>query len=183
MSFYKETEFESNGYNCIVVFGSHGHRCGYVGVPEGHPLYKKSYSEKCSALSYDEIKDQTQGKRGILPWVCAFFNCEGDDKSVSPDLYFDVHGSITFSGFVPACTEPDDTRWYFGFDCGHAGDENCYETALRYGLIDEKHRDRMVEYALISNGVHRTLPYCIEECKSLAAQLAKVEKKNLEACS
>ena len=174
MSFYKETEFKSNGYNGIVIFGSHGYRCGYVGVPEGHPLFKKKYNEPCSCLPYKYVENITQGKREILPWLKAKEQLQ--TSGVFPDAYFDVHGSITYSDFFPECSNPGDTRWYFGFDCGHAGDGNDYDTAVKYGLINKEYRDRMREYPI--DGVHRTLEYCIEECKSLAAQLAEVEKKS-----
>ena len=180
MSFYKETEFESNGYNCIVIFGVHGYRCGYVGVPEGHPLYRKEYNEPCSCLPYEDVKDESQGKRGIIPFVIAAMSND-EQNGMRPDTYFNVHGSITFSDFNPQCSDPDDNRWYFGFDCGHAGDENDYETAFKYGLIDEKgYYMRQRFYPAFGHGrfgVHRTLEYCIEECKSLAAQLAEVEKR------
>lgn len=40
-----ERVFAANGYQCVVLFQSLGHRCGYVGVPERHPCYGKSYDE------------------------------------------------------------------------------------------------------------------------------------------
>lgn len=40
-----EAEFEVCGYPCVVLFQPYGWRCGYVGVPKGHPCYEKSYDE------------------------------------------------------------------------------------------------------------------------------------------
>lgn len=45
-----ETEFEHTGCKCVVTFGNMGHRCGYVGIPNTHPLY----GEDCG--NYLEIK-------------------------------------------------------------------------------------------------------------------------------
>lgn len=54
-------DFESNGYAAFGLRGPSGAWCGYVGVPESHPMYGKdmldieadvhggvSYTEKCS---------------------------------------------------------------------------------------------------------------------------------------
>lgn len=32
-------------FNYLVIFMRDGHRCGYVGIPENHILYKKHYDE------------------------------------------------------------------------------------------------------------------------------------------
>lgn len=54
-----EREFEHAGYKCVVIFGSIGHRCGYVGIPKNHPLYGKDYS------GYLEIKKADVGDREV----------------------------------------------------------------------------------------------------------------------
>lgn len=41
--FVVEREFEHCGLRCVVVFQDMGHRCGYVGVREDHPLYGACY--------------------------------------------------------------------------------------------------------------------------------------------
>lgn len=38
-------EDPTTGMPCLVVRGPSGALCGYVGVPESHPCYKKSYNE------------------------------------------------------------------------------------------------------------------------------------------
>ncbi len=40
-----EEDFEHCGYRCLVVVNRMCIRCGYVGVPNSHPDYKKSYTE------------------------------------------------------------------------------------------------------------------------------------------
>ena len=66
----------------------------------------------------------------------------------SPDGLFEVHGGITFSG------ERRGTTWWFGFDCGHAGD--LIPALNRYGLTE---------------GVYRDEAYVTDECEKLASQL------------
>lgn len=180
MKFYKEADFMNNGYRCIVLFIYSGHRTAYVGIPESHPLYKQKYGEESPLLSFDAIKDQQQGKRGIIPLVCFAFSSKNEEDGVRPDVFFDVHGSITYSDFHQEWTEENDTRWYFGFDCGHAGDANDYRTALRHGLISEEHYKYMVSlYERFGvDGEVRSLQYCIEECEHLAEQLYLIEKAN-----
>lgn len=48
-----------------------------------------------------------------------------------------AHWGLTFSGF-PYFDEGNRNWWYFGFDCGHAGDLNDYDATLKAGLINEK---------------------------------------------
>lgn len=38
-----ESDFEHNGLRCVAVLMEMGHRNGYVGVPESHPLYGEFY--------------------------------------------------------------------------------------------------------------------------------------------
>lgn len=45
MNYKVESEFEHEGLKCVVIFGRHGNRCGYVGVTKDHPEYGKDYSD------------------------------------------------------------------------------------------------------------------------------------------
>ena len=45
MGFIVEKDFIYCGYRCIVIGTSMGHRCGYIEIPEGNPLYEKNYDE------------------------------------------------------------------------------------------------------------------------------------------
>ena len=40
-----ESEFEHEGLKCVVLMTNIGHRCGYVGVSEAHPLFGKDYDD------------------------------------------------------------------------------------------------------------------------------------------
>lgn len=87
-----EREFEHAGYKCVVIFGSIGHRCGYVGIPKNHPLYGKDYSDHL------EIKKADVGDRevsGIFPLLGA---CLDEDERIQIEAYFQCHGGITYAG-------------------------------------------------------------------------------------
>ena len=148
MNHYVEKKWKNGKYQCVVLMllRSNGpsHRCGYVKVNKKHPLYKKDCSEHCECLEpfREEILSTPISKRGILPLFC------WDKKRLSPEIFFDVHGGVTYSkGNVDYPIKTLLPRWWFGFDCAHVGDtiETC------------------------------TLEYCVDECNRLAEQLRKVE--------
>ena len=142
------------GFKATVVL-SDGHRCGYVGVPEGHPLHGVSYNEHTPNVRPVGAAEPF-GKRGILSLLTA------DMEHQRLDIIFDVHGSLTFSN-----TRKDGgALWWFGFDCAHSDDLPSPEwiakqSAVMKGLYS--HRD----------GEHRSLDYCVQECESLAQQIVE----------
>ena len=143
---------KKTGYECLILrMRDAGHLCGYVRLPEGHPLYGVGYSAEFPELlkSLAEVEmNSPVGKRGAIN---VFFMALRGSMSVG-DL-FDVHGSITFSGRM----RNREGFWY-GFDCAHAGDLQP-ESAKRYGFDPE--------------GVYRDIEYVKTECTRLAAQLAQ----------
>ena len=140
MSYEVEKHWVHNGYECVVICGRH--RCGYVGITREHPLYGVGYGEKSKVLQdkLEWLKTQDIGKRGVIPCFA------WDGESVSPEIYFNVHGSITFAGGEGKYPVNSD-RWFYGFDCAHIDDNE-------------------------PGG--RSLEYCVSECESLADQLASV---------
>ena len=138
------------GLRAVCLYVRQSHRCGYVAVPRGHPLHGVKYSEHCEALrgELERIKGTPIGKRGIISLVC------WDGERASPEIVFDVHGGLTYSGIdsdgYPLGEKND--AWWFGFDCAHAGDGTGYNSG-------EAH-------------LVRTEEYVVSECESLAEQLA-----------
>lgn len=123
------------GLRAVAVWNDQmGFRCGYVQVPQDHPLHGISYMQKTEALSRDADGDRTE-----------------------PELYFEVHGGITYSDDQCPMMEPKGDEWWFGFDCGHAGDVTMFS---RPG----------------SGDVERSLDYVVGECESLAQQLADLAR-------
>lgn len=131
----------TTGLPCLAVRHERmGFWCGYVGVSEGHRLFGKGYSETDNGAEY-----------------------------------FEVHGGLTFADscqsrndeargicHVPATGESDKV-WWFGFDCGHAGD---------YSPSDAERAREGGIWALFPDDKYRTLAYVRHECTNLAKQLA-----------
>lgn len=151
------------GFRAVVIMNEDsGWRCGYVGLSKDHPLYGAQYSEPHPALIPPE-EGTPVGKRGSISIFCAAIK----DKSEwnSPDLVFDVHGGITYSGNKPEYPVKSDL-WWFGYDCGHAWD-------LPSPEFIEKNPSRL-EFLSFHDSFYRTLFYCENECESLASQIKKL---------
>ena len=140
------------GLRAVCLFANNSHRCGYVAVDKSHPLYGMEYSTDCKVLKQrlKEIQDGPVGKRGIVSLFC------WDGKTASPDIVFDVHGGLTYSGGKGDYPAAGDDLWWFGFDCAHSGDRTKYHNG---------------DY---SEGEERTLEYVEQECESLTEQLAAI---------
>ena len=119
MKFEIEINEIYKGMRITTIMTPMGHRCGYVGIPESHPLFGVSYNDPIKGKSKKTIEGMEIGDRGIISLFCA--SLSGD--SVSPELYFDVHGSITYSGGSDYPVKTTDPTWWYGFDCAH-----CYDT-------------------------------------------------------
>ena len=164
MSYIVEKDWlTSAGFRAVVTMGSMGHRCGYVGVNKDHPLYEKDYNDSLDCINIDESEEI--GKRSILSLLCA--------RKSSPLLVFDVHGGITYAGGGGSIEDNKypviSDLWWFGYDCNHLGDAKSPE------YIDKEFSQDHAFYSY-SDGIHRSLDYCIDECESLATQfLTKVK--------
>jgi hypothetical protein len=101
---------EATGLDCLLVrTPMSGHLCGYVGVPEDHPLFGEGYSDV--DLDIDVHGDLT------FAGLCR----EGAEE--------------TGICHVPQPGRPD-RIWWFGFDAAHAWDVRPEAAALlaRYGI-------------------------------------------------
>lgn len=119
----------------LALRGPLGSWCGYVGVPEGHPLH------------------------GRKAWGTG----AGDDENTSAVDALIVHGGITYADacagnicHVPREGEADHV-WWFGFDCGHAGD-------IIPGM-------QQLSFARQRRKAYRGTAYIIMQVEMLAAQL------------
>lgn len=73
---------------------------GYVGVPKGHPLHGKKYSEILPfhvEQSLLQTPEQLADNKGIIPAFLAMFGDDDFGKSIA--YQFNVHGGITYSGY------------------------------------------------------------------------------------
>jgi hypothetical protein len=152
----------SAGFRAVVIMGSLGHRCGYVAVPPAHPLYGLDYSAESAAV-LPISDDEEVGSRGVIP---IFLAALGGSKE-RLDVVFNVHGSLTYAG--GSGTYPVDANglWWFGFDCGHAGDAPSDEYLAKQR---ERYPDQSFMWERDCGQTHRSLEYCVAECESLASQ-------------
>jgi hypothetical protein len=152
MSFLTERDWVTKaGLRAVCLLVNNGsHRCGYVEVPEGHPLDGVDDSTAHPSLVF--AGDEEIGKRGLIPLIRHAVSENHD--AVSPGAFFNVHGGITFSGRSDENNEypARGGRWWFGFDCAHLNDRTAYRPC----------------------GVFRSQEYVEAECESLASQLVGV---------
>lgn len=159
MNYKIESDFIYNGMRCVVVFTRMGHRCGYVGITKEHWLYGVDCGQHIEFPTKESIEHAPIGIFSIVCW---------DGESVTPEIYFDVHGGITYVGSGDYPVESD--LWWFGFDCAHVGDRPDYDKLREYGLANE-------EEIMFRDGVIRSQEYVERECKNLADQLAALVEK------
>lgn len=157
MSFDVEKQWKTQaGYDAVCILIHDMHRCGYVGVPKEHPLHGKDHSEHCDVLvePLKELLNSTEpmGKRGVIPFFCML----GNTDKAPMDVFFNVHGSITYCGGDDYPIDNPHKLWFIGFDCGHDRD------------------GKLGKMARYSTGPVRTMEYVVEECESLAKQLHAV---------
>lgn len=175
----KEWQDEETSYPCLIVRAPvTGALCGYVGVPESHPLYGVPYNKPHESTTrlWEKVKEGEIGKRGTIPVFCLGFSNE--DELPSPEIIFDVHGSLTFSGFCHKdsknesniCHTGNDNPYWFGFDCSHAWDIS--------PAIDARMREYVPDrdFPRLPNTEYRNLAYVTSEVESLARQLKELER-------
>ena len=169
-----ENDFTYKGYRCVVIFTDFGHRCGYVGVPLGHPLYKKEFTDHLDILR-SELDNEEFGKRGILSLFSAVYD---DNDRIKMDLYFNVHGSLTYSGDGDYPVESN--LWWLGFDCAHYGDGVDLELVEKYWGDDPKIQRRIElekKYPTREGYPIRSKEYVEQECMSLVDQIIELVER------
>lgn len=95
---------------CLMVRGPMGSWCGYVGVPPGHPLHGKGYS--------DDAAEPLMVHGGLT--------------YAAPCMVESDRGPDALICHAPEPGESDEV-WWLGFDCGHAFDISPWMTAMLRG--------------------------------------------------
>lgn len=113
-------EWEHAGLRCHIRTGTLGYLCGYVDVPESHPCYGKDTDDQIPDTPPLDLEGEElsvlQEDFGVITVFCMAM--KGGPQPV-PEQLVRVHGGLTWAG-----RRSDDKSWCFGFDCGHAGDED-----------------------------------------------------------
>jgi hypothetical protein len=155
----------ASGLDCVIhrVGRYSGHLCGYVRVPAGHLFHGRGYDEavKLPPEALERVRHGTVGKRGVIPFFLQAVRPDTEEGPVTQypaDIFFDVHGSLTWAAPDVSGEPRVEGEWWFGFDCAHAGDLS--------PMRPERFFDESNEY--------RDWAYVMAECESLAAQLTSL---------
>ena len=108
---------------------------------------------------------------GCLGYRCGYVSVDDDKEFNEYDI--ECHGGLSFSGTLPYDYRQKET-YYIGFDCGHICDGNDYNLALKYGLINEKRFNELLEMQIhLPTFLEpvRSLEYVEEQCKKIVDQL------------
>lgn len=112
-----KVQFEDadTGLPCLIVRGPAGALCGYVGVPESHPLFEKDYDQ---LYDYDTESGVSISVHGGITFASKCHSREGGLGICH----------------APAKGESDNV-WWFGFDCAHCDDYSpAYDSFIRGGI-------------------------------------------------
>lgn len=173
--------FEAEGLPCAMRRNRYGVWCGYVGVGEVHPLFGLPTNHPLKLpTSWFEGRKGLQGAGPMDIFIHAMSGAKSIEDNCPISLAFEVHGGVDYADDHVPDQEPDG-RWWFGFDCGHAGDylpglDTLGFMAEMIESMPEHVRDTMRGIMAKQANVYRDQQYVVSECQSLAAQLNAVVK-------
>lgn len=140
--------FSHAGLECIVIrMGQKRYLCGYVVIPEDHPLHGVDYTET-----------------------------EHDDDLPTIDVHGGVtySGGVIADG---AEYGDESLGFCWGFDCAHAGDYSEGVNIARYILGDVHGDMPFGHCGENRYGVYRDFEFVRTECRKMADQIAGVTAK------
>ena len=152
-------DWECAGLQCALRRGPSGHWCGYVGLPQSHPLFGLGCGDESPAL-VGFVERLKNSKMPENPSFSLLISCLSGEFKPSPDIAFEVHGGLTYArdgSFIFG----NSNLWVFGFDCNHCDD-----------YAPKSHG---------SDGIYRDIDYTTKETEKLARQLASL-MQNEELC-
>lgn len=169
-------DFEAEGLPCAMRRNMKwGTWCGYVGVARGHPLFGLPTNRMLKLPSnwYDGRRG-LEGASSLDFFLHALTGPANIEDGCPISLALQVHGGVNYAKNRVDTEETD--RWWFGFDCGHAGD---YLPTGEH--LDDIMREMVQSMPEEVRGIMRRITnpektyrdqqYVVGECQSLAAQL------------
>jgi hypothetical protein len=169
---------ERTGLPCAIKRNPFmGHLCGYVGIPPTHPFFGWDHDDHIPIRP----EDMTGSVDDVGVMTMFGYALSGGDKhgTIPLCMTLKVHGGITWSGELPWS---DDGRWWwYGFDCGHAGDglPGLDAVMLRFSHTYPDLKKKWQPLTLQPQWEYRDLDYVKKECASLAFQLRQLETRVL----
>lgn len=134
---------EETGFQCAVIRHRMGSLCGYVRLPDDHPLFAKRYDDIVPVpAGWLDRSFRVGEDLSPIDLLCGVQSVDWEDCSAPVGLLFFCHGGLTFS-----------ERGWIGFDCAHAGD-------FVSGLVAFGRRE----------GTYRDFGYVRQQCECLARQ-------------
>lgn len=179
-----EVHFDAEGLKCVIL--RHPNTlglCGYVGIPPDHPWFGQPLNALVLPPPEWATEKRHPNSYGVMDLFLHSMRDDPNDKRVPIRLVLHVHGGLTYADDHYPLAEPDGLFW-FGFDCGHAGDFCPGIPKLEdvSGEIGDKLRElyKKLEDAgvPVPKGVYRDVGYVTAECQSLAAQLQRIKCHN-----
>jgi len=177
-------DFEAEGLPCAMRRNRYRVWCGYVGIPPEHPLYGLPTNHPLKLpRAWFKNRNSREGYGPMDLFIHAMSGNETIEEACPISLAFEVHGGVNFAddGISYADDHPPDGRWWFGFDCGHAGDympglDPSNFMAEMIESMPEHVRETMRDIMRKNTTVYRDQQYVVSECQSLAAQLNAIVK-------
>jgi len=147
----------ATGLECIMLRDHpDGFLSGYVGVPEGHPLFGWDHGAVPADMGIDVHGGLTYSR------IC------DDGPSPTLRLIREVRRIChVFVGSVPLTHATDhrvgEGQWWFGFDCNHV-----------YDVVPSQVRNRRQSTGAGIEAVYRDDGYVVREIRNLASQFAAI---------
>jgi len=114
-----QSDFTAAGLPCAIRRNADmWFLCGYVGVPEKHPLHGLGVDERLPSDGLAKRPLDLQ-RTGVIDLVAEMLDPAREVTTLPLRMWFEAHKGITFAGVMPGLA-PE--FWWFGFDCMHAGD-------------------------------------------------------------
>jgi len=134
---------EYKGYPYLITFTGTAHRCGYVAIDEGHPLYGKDLMQNSAPEPFD---------------LC-----------VHGGITFHEKGTHVLERLFP--DQPHCNDEWIGFDAAHAWDGKDWEKHAKY--FGEEKMKKLSSYFTFfdRDETIRTYSYIEQQCKNLIDQI------------
>lgn len=176
-----QLDFVADGLSCAMRRGGYDAWCGYVGIGEDHPLFGLPTNHPLKLpRAWFEGRNARQGYGPMDLMMHAMSGAESIEDACPVSLAFEVHGGLNYADDHVPGRKPD-RLWWFGFDCGHAGDylPTKGETIgkLMEEMVDSMPPEvrgtmrKIVREHAARPRDYRDQQYVVSECQSLAAQL------------